>query len=184
MDRILYQTVEDRDNPDEVEQNGPFMCTNSNAWLGHGFYFWDSFISHAHWWGRLVYAVDRYMICQTSCDGDLKEVYDLVGKPELFAEIEQSANIIKARTNAKTIFVAEVLEFLKKHTSFLKYYKAIRVYPIETMPNADFRIKFNYKNHAYLDTRPAIQFCIWDKSILNSKYHIVYPDTYCEDSVM
>lgn len=26
MDRILYQTVEDRNNPDDVEQHGPFYA--------------------------------------------------------------------------------------------------------------------------------------------------------------
>lgn len=47
MDRILYQTVEDRNNPDDVEQHGPFLCTNKMAWLGHGYYFWDTFINLA-----------------------------------------------------------------------------------------------------------------------------------------
>lgn len=39
MNRIIYQTVEDRENPDYVEQHGPFICTNKNAWLGEGYYF-------------------------------------------------------------------------------------------------------------------------------------------------
>lgn len=26
MNRIIYQTVEDRENPDYVEQHGPFIC--------------------------------------------------------------------------------------------------------------------------------------------------------------
>lgn len=38
MRKELYQTVEDRDNPDYVLENGPFKCI-SNAWLGDGYYF-------------------------------------------------------------------------------------------------------------------------------------------------
>lgn len=183
MDRILYQTVEDRDNPDYVEQYGPFKCTNKNAWLGHGYYFWDTFISLAHWWGE-IYKENGYIICQSSCNDDMSVVYDLVGKPELFNEIEQVASIIKANNKTDTVFVPEIIEYLKQKTSFLNRYKAIRVNPLCTLPNQEFRFKFNNINRAYIDTRPAIQFCILDKSILNSKYRIVYPETYCSEAVM
>ena len=40
-----YHTVEDRDNPDEIEADGPFKCTRGDAWLGPGYYFWDSKIT-------------------------------------------------------------------------------------------------------------------------------------------
>ena len=59
MNRIIYQTVEDRGNPDYVEQHGPFICTNKNAWLGEGYYFWDTIIELAHWWGNLCYKDSR-----------------------------------------------------------------------------------------------------------------------------
>lgn len=50
--RTLFQAVKDLDNPDEIEQNGPFKCRREDAWLGEGYYFWDSFVELAHWWGR------------------------------------------------------------------------------------------------------------------------------------
>ena len=53
MNRIIYQTVEDRGNPDYVEQHGPFICTNKNAWLGEGYYFWDT---------NRVFTTDYYSI--------------------------------------------------------------------------------------------------------------------------
>ena len=43
----IFQTLEDRNNPDEVESQGPFICTN-NPWLGKGYYFWDTFLDLAH----------------------------------------------------------------------------------------------------------------------------------------
>ena len=42
----IFQTLEDRNNPDEVESQGPFICTN-NPWLGKGYYFWDTFLDLA-----------------------------------------------------------------------------------------------------------------------------------------
>lgn len=182
-DRILYQTVEDRNNPDYIEQHGPFLCTNKTAWLGHGYYFWDTFISLAHWWGE-NYEENGYMICQSSCNGNMEFVYDLVGKPELFEEIEAIASIIKKNNNVEVVYVPEIIEYLKRKTSFLEKYKAIRVNPICTLPNIDFRYKFNNKNRAFIDTRPAIQFCILNKNFFNSQYRIVYPEAYCSDSVM
>lgn len=183
MDRILYQTVEDRENPDYVEQHGPFKCTSKQAWLGHGYYFWDTFISLAHWWGK-NYKRNGYIICQSSCDENMSMVYDLVGKPELFIEFEQIAFIIKNKNNAETVYVPEIIEYLKQKTSFPDRYKAIRANPLCTLPNQEYRYKFNDKNRAFIDTRPAIQFCLLDKSLLNSKYHIVYPEAYCSEAVM
>lgn len=181
-DRILYQTVEDRHNPDIVEQQGPFKCTNKNAWLGHGYYFWDTFISLAHWWGENYR--NGYIICESSCDGNMELVYDLVGRPELFEEIETVATIIKDHNEAVTVYIPEVIKYLKCKTSFLKRYKAIRVNALNTLPNTEFRYKFNDKHRAFIDIRPAIQFCIFDKSFLNSEYRIVYPEEYCSESVM
>ena len=37
--RALFQAVKDLDNPDEIEQNGPFKCRREDAWLGEGYYF-------------------------------------------------------------------------------------------------------------------------------------------------
>lgn len=184
MDRILYQTVENRNNPDYVEQHGPFLCTNKMAWLGHGYYFGDTFINLAHWWGELNYKQNGYIICQSSCNENMEDVYDLVGRPELFEEIEAIASIIKEHNNVEIVYVPEIIEYLKRQTKFLERYKAIRVNPICTLPNIDFRYKFNDKNRAFIDTRPAIQFCILNKNFFNSQYHIVYPETYCSSSAM
>lgn len=182
--RILYQAVEDRNNPDYVEQNGPFWCNNKTAWLGHGYYFWDTFIEHAHWWGGLNYKTQGYIICQSSCEDNSNCVYDLVSNPELFYEIEKIATLIEQANNVNTVYVPEIIEYLKSKTSFLQKYKAIRANPLCTRPNTSFRYKFNDKNKAFIDTRPAIQYCILDKTFFNSQYHIVYPEMYCADYVI
>lgn len=107
------------------------------------------------------------MICKSSCNENMEDVYDLVGRPELLEEIEEIASIIKEYNNVKIVYVPEIIEYLKRQTKFLERYKAIRVNPICTLPNIDFRYKFNDKNRAFIDTRPAIQFCILNKNFFN-----------------
>ena len=75
-DKTLYQTVEDRNNPSEIETEGPFLCVRNNAWLGRGYYFWDTFVELAHWWGNTIYQ-GKYVVCQSYCDGLLPDTYDL-----------------------------------------------------------------------------------------------------------
>ncbi len=74
--KSLFQTVEDRNNPWDIASKGPFLCSRSNAWLGEGFYFWDSFIELAHWWGNTVYG-GKYVVCKSYCSNPLVETYDL-----------------------------------------------------------------------------------------------------------
>jgi len=66
MTRKIYQTLEDRNNPDVVENQGPFLCNRKDVWLGIGYYFWDSFIENAHWWGKEGARYKNYFICESS----------------------------------------------------------------------------------------------------------------------
>lgn len=54
----IYQTLEDRQNYDDVEEHGPYFCCARDAngipkngvkepWLGEGYYFWDTRIADA-----------------------------------------------------------------------------------------------------------------------------------------
>ncbi|MBK9689303.1 MAG: hypothetical protein IPO65_16695 [Saprospiraceae bacterium] len=67
--KTVYQTLENRGNQDYVENNGPFLCSRNNAWLGNGYYFWDSFIENAHWWGwKVKKFTNGYFICEAFYD--------------------------------------------------------------------------------------------------------------------
>ena len=116
------------------------------------------------------------------------KVYDLVGHPELLQEIETASKIITKGTGQNEILhIPEIIEYLKRKTSFLSKYGAVRAYPLDTLPeemSKEYKIKFNNRNRAFIDLRPAIQFCFFDKSLLNGDYHIVYPETYCNEMVM
>lgn len=183
-DRVLYQTVEDNDNPDYIESHGPFKCTRTDAWLGHGYYFWDSLIEVAHWWGRKSYS-SNYVICQSTCDDSLDKVYDTVGHPELIKDIYDVSEVLRKDRNVPEVFIPEVLEYMKCHTDFLERYKAIRMYTLDTKNrNEGATLRFTPRYKAYIDTFPPIQFCFFDNSLFTSDYTIVYPEDYVMDGVM
>ena len=75
--RHLYQSVEDRGR---VEYT-PIFCEAKDAWLGQGYYFWDSEINDAHWWGQEHYN-GFYVICQSKYDYDSLEYFDLLGNTD------------------------------------------------------------------------------------------------------
>ena len=79
---VIYQTLEDRYNYDEVEDCGPFPCSRSNAWLGKGCYFWDDDIIMAHKWAKQAGYNSNYIICRSSYDYDNHNYLDLVGHPK------------------------------------------------------------------------------------------------------
>lgn len=170
-----------------MEQHGPFICTNKNAWLGEGYYFWDTIIELAHWWGNLCYKDSGYIICQSACDDKLEKVFDLVGRPEHLIEMKRCSEIITKKWHKSTVYVPEIIAYLKQFTQFSTLYKAIRVNPLCTLPNSYIQsslFRFNNRNKAFIDVCPAIQFCFFDKSLFTEDYLIVYPEMYCETPVI
>lgn len=62
----IYQTLEDRNNDNEIETHGPYFCSLHDdkgqikhgiktPWLGEGYYFWDTRKEDAQWWGEITY---------------------------------------------------------------------------------------------------------------------------------
>ncbi|HEY8660212.1 MAG TPA: hypothetical protein VIL78_14365 [Hanamia sp.] len=162
MRLILYQTLEDRGNPEEIEDYGPFICRNKYAWLGLGYYFWDSHIELGHWWGRTTYR--EYIICKAKGFYD-EYCWDLHGNGLHRIEFE---NICKTIIDAgisteEDLLVPEVIEFLKKNKQFS--YKSIRALGINSISSKIndtqliIRMQFKKTHFATLDLRPPIQ--IW-----------------------
>lgn len=168
--KTIFHTVEDRENIDYVEQNAPFKCKSKSAWLGEGYYFWDSSIDTAHWWGKQRYK--SYLICKTECSYKMDEMYDLYNNAKQRSEFREMTSLIKEKYSSKTVTVPFVIEYLKQNTKFP--YKAIRAYAVNSNRNSS-RLNFIEKNNAYLDLDPAIQICVIDKSILDLPLKIIYP---------
>lgn len=188
--RKAYQTLEYR-NVHKVESEGPFLCNRKNAWLGPGYYFWDSFIDNAHWWGAEGASYKNgYIICQSTFELDENKCFNLVDNPEHLSKFNNTRRLLTEQglyIQGKTT-VARVIEHIKNVLKVFNY-EAIRAYGINSVSfNSRFssRTIFVYKegkrSHQYLDSTPAIQICFYTKKSLNrSGFRIVHPIEFPED---
>lgn len=184
--KILFQTVEDRDNPDAVLRDAPFKCDIArDPWLGEGYYFWDTFIELAHWWGWKGY-FGRYMILQKIIDYSYDDYFDLVGNTDHIRVLERCSTILSKEFGQKNPTVAKVIEYLKGNPKLSFNFKAIRAEgrgSIMYSEELDLKRRLFYKKgkSAYLDLRPAIQICYFKKQdLVGPPLTIVYPDEYVE----
>lgn len=183
----LYQTLEDNYNPDPIEQEGPFICNRKDAWLGKGYYFWDTFIELAHWWGNHYYK-DSYIICHAICDYRYDECYDLTN-PETIKEFSEIINAIRKQNIPLTNkTVPTIINYLKSINQFP--YMVIRANAMNTIAADNphftkFKMPFQSKYPAYLDLRPPYQLCFLTKKAFNLRdYRIVHPPEYTEGYVV
>lgn len=181
MELDLLHTVADLDNVDYVESNAPFICRDRNAWLGIGYYFWDTFIELAHWWGRSHYKGNGYMICKTSCYLSDDEILDLVGNMSQLQDFKEYVSILRQQYPRTDWKVGGVIEHMKKINAF--NYKAIRVNGESSAKRdtsiTNMRMTFSPQNNiAYLDMCPQIQVCVIDRRILNLPVQVIFPECY------
>jgi len=180
--KTLFQTLKDKNNIEFVKENGPFECKWENTWLGDGYYFWDTFVENAHWWGKTRHK-DGYIICRAYCDYDNETCFDLVGDTDHLIEFDECVKLLKELNlfNEKTK-VARVVEFLKSIPDIK--YQAIRVYGVNSISNhkkeyEEYRSRMTFEDGKaqYLDYKPAIQMCLFKKNSLNLRnLEIEYPE--------
>lgn len=188
MEKKLYQTLQDRHNPDHIEQEGPFQCKKRNSWLGVGYYYWDSFINNAHFWGETSYGVDKYVICEAECDYNTDKCLDLVGTTDHIASFNEFYAVLREQRLAdENTTVARIIEYMKTKMVSFKY-EAVRIYGVNSLGKNNIysrRMKFvsDVSSAQYLDLLPAIQVCIFKKNGLNlKKFRIVHPTHYCNEN--
>ena len=185
----IYQTLENRDNPEEIERDGPFICRWHNAWLGTGFYFWEAFVENSHWWGK-SHLKGNYIICEAECEIDDETCFDLVGNTAHMSLFHAAVSLMKENEliNKKTT-VARVIHHMRFISKVLKC-QAIRVFGVYSIsqhlyPEHIYRMLFEHNKIHYLDFKPPIQICIFNKTGLKTKnYHIIFPDEYNNNYVV
>lgn len=176
----IYQTVEDRGNLREATKHGPFFCSKKDdsgivkkgtrePWLGEGYYFWDSFIEDAKWWGREAYQ-NNYYIFETQYDQHSEYLFDTLGDLTMLQEFEEYANALRKTYRGKSLTVSFVIEYLKRNTDFSEKYKAIRMFPYSTKKRQP-SLYFPGKKAQFLEVE-RVQICFFDKTLL------VYPYKY------
>ncbi len=171
----VYQTIEDRNNPDDVEKDGPVLGLYK-PWLGVGYYFWDGFVDNAHWWGK-VHVKGDYMICKASVEGDDNFLLDLHSNPEHMTLFSKTMQLLESKLK-KNLTVNEAIAYLRKRSdSFI--YKVIRA---ETPNCGSPKMQYPFVNshHSKLNLIKSIQVCVSDKSFIVD-FNVIYPEHYSQD---
>lgn len=186
--KTVYQTLEDRGTDlERLEANGPYLCDWENSWLGDGYYFWDTFIDNAHWWGREARRYrSGYIICKAICDFNDTECLDLYGNLEQLAMFREAYELMKAQTLAdQTTTVKQVFSFLKEVTNSFNFI-AVRANGLKSRsPQSIFNASlfFESEKPQSLDLVPTVQICFYRKESLNLRnYKIVFPENYKQDN--
>lgn len=179
---VLYQTLEDRNNVDYVEANGPFPGNVRDRWLGKGYYFWDTFIDAAHYWGFVSYKSKGkgYIIAKSEVDIPQNKLLNLLEPAQIVMFTKWRDSYARTFPDSK-VTIERVLTHAKNIMGANFPYVAIK---------AEFKDCFNYKEYqdriypypaskAYLDLKPPVQICILDKSIIGAdNFKVVYPIEY------
>lgn len=188
--KIVYQTLEDRfTDLDKLENEGPYPCKWENSWLGDGYYFWDTFIENAHWWGREIRKyTNGYIICEAICDFNDERCCDLVGNTDHLSQLVRSyEEMVKNGLADESTKVRRIIEHLRTSVKTFNF-EAVRAYGIKSKSyNSRFSFirYFEDKEHAFMDFKPAYQICFYSKRALNLRnYRIVFPENYSQDEVV
>lgn len=179
-----YQTLEDKDNIDEVELDGPFPCRHKGAWLGFGCYLWDTHLEWAIEWGKFAYArknkdfiIGRILVdLATDC-------FDLFGNVKHQFEFQEVIKVMiesKKIKNQKEAIVANVIEFMKRKGIF--NYKTIRAADMNNVKKYYFRVDIKTSQpKEYMIINQRVQICVIEKKgVLLSSFEVVYPEKYRE----
>ena len=181
----IYQTLEERGNYSEVINHGPYFCSLKDPsgflkggvrepWAGEGYYFWDSLIDDAHWWGKTIYGESNYIICQTTYDQHSELLLDTVCYIKLLDELFNCAVFLKEEKHYDKLTLPLLLTYLRTIKSFK--YKAIRIHPVlKKETNVDV-ISMPGRRY-YLPRKQKVQICFFDKTLLPNPFEIVYSCT-------
>lgn len=182
--KVLYQTVKDKGNPQEIITDGPIHCITDDAWLGHGYYFWDTFEKLGHWWGEEKLKQD-YMVWKAICDFDSDKCFDLYGEPEHIALFSSLVEVMikEGIDEIDNITVPEALYYMRDVVGVLSHYHATRAMGALSIAGRNIkytcRMPFELEGKPFLDLLPPIQICIYNLTAMKfTNHHVIYPEKY------
>lgn len=179
---VLYQTLEDRNNVDYVEANGPFLGDVRERWLGKGYYYWDSIIDAAHYWGYVSYKLNgkNYIIAKTELNIPQDRLLNLL-EPEQIIMFSKWMDSFAQTFPDVDVTVEKVITHAENIMGTAFPYIAIKAEFRNSFKNRGYqaRIYPNRGGKAYLDLKPPVQICIRDKSIIGAdNFKVIYPIEY------
>lgn len=177
----LYQAI---DGGRKAVPELPIYCSTSDARLGHGYYFWDSIIGAAHWWGKKRYGKNNYIICQSFYDAHSDKLFDLLGNLLHKEQLKSCSDKLRAK-GCQGFTLAEVLEGLREVCpEFDDLYWAIRAefIKVEAPPdkNLDFTVSPPSREKGrttVLHCGNRVQLCVTNLAfLLEGEYAAIYPE--------
>jgi hypothetical protein len=171
-----YQTLEDLDNIDHVEMSGPFKCIRNDAWLGYGYYLWDSDFDWAMDWGQFAYVKYGKDFIIMSCRVDLtNKCFDLFGRVndritlKEIVDVMIEDGIIK---NFNEALLPEIIEYMKQQEVF--DYNSIRAY--DNYRNST-KLHFRKTKIEFMDMNQRVQICVISKKdVILRPIRVIYPE--------
>jgi hypothetical protein len=170
-----FQTLENKNNITQVEQEGPYLCNRKDAWLGIGYYLWDTNVQWAKDWGEKAYIKREKEYIIGKCTVDLSSCFDLFGNIKHQLEFKDVSEFVVTHKlfKGKQIIVPNLIEYMKKKGVF--NYKSIRSSD-EKQPQKKDIIYFTCNKKEYVSLNNRVQICILDKeNVIKSKFKIVFP---------
>jgi len=131
----------------------------SEPWLADGYYFWESFISNAEYWGK-THCDGNYDIYCGEYDLNDPKCLNLVDNPVCIELIEQAYKTFIEEKSRKPKYLCQVIYFLRKGNKFKSRYDFIRVVADGGMSNGD---SLHYAKDSYVlySIVRQIQVCFW-----------------------
>lgn len=148
----------------------------NNPWLGNGYYFWDTLLENAHWWGETHYK-GKYSIVKVECVLGLDSCYDLHGN---MAQLKQFLSIkdkmVEQGLADENTKVGRILEYLRRlNPDFDKAYKSIRACGLNFRNGFSNYIPFSDREG--LPMTPKVQICIPDLSNYKINRRLIFHKT-------
>lgn len=182
FETLGHHTFENR-NANDVE-NAPYRCSDVNAFLGRGYYFWEDNLPFAKFWGGVWY-IDydkKYFIGETEIKCNGADFFDLVGDRHHQKFLKETARFLAAKRPRTSGWpIGKIIEFLKGASKdpddvfFEKFeYKVIRA-----VDDSAVKLSQNYRftdgNISYMDLNPCYIICVtFIKDIISTPLRVVH----------
>lgn len=190
MKRIisLFQTVKDDFENNPFEKT-PHYCNDKRAWLGQGYYFWESFIDNAHFWGSVITknGEKNYLIFKSEANINHEKCCNLIDNVNHLREFEENLEIMKNnKIPYNKLNLRNIIAFRQKKVKNFNF-DAIRANIVNTRsflnPFEKYMKINNYSHYStnkpyYIQLTPSIQICFFKIDAIDRKgYELVFPLT-------
>lgn len=169
FETIGHHTCEDR--LPEDENRAPFLCTDTNSFLGKGYYFWEENIPMGKHWGSVWYMAlgKEYLVCEFAIQCDFHELFDLVGNrrhQHFLASVRKK--LAGKRPEKYKWPIGKLLELLRRSNTIAGPFEGQFSYKlIRAVDNSFAKMSqetlFSETRENFIDLNPCYIICVTDK---------------------